>query len=255
MGTSTAYPTPRSRGSGGPLSAQWSDATRKALAGPGDVPVPVGIDTYTWAELQAAYPNNGAALLALPANTMAFVSDWQTFFVRNTAGTYWRSVGSVGLAFNAAAGTPHTGTTADTIVASYAIPAGLVTPKTTLRWRSKVTRAQGSGVALNNSQGWTRLYINTSNSLSGATALCALRFSSTNDTGDLDIAVMMRDALNSQIAHNWIESWGSTQTTGGSFRTSTVDCANAFWLLAAFMLSDAGHIYTIQAASLDMVSY
>lgn len=135
MGTSTAYPTPRSRGSGGPLSAQWSDATRKALVGPGDVPVPVGIDTYTWAELQAAYPNNGAALLALPANTMAFVSDWQAMFVRNSAGTYWVPVGGVCLLNRLAAKVTHTGTTAETTVYTYAVPAGLMTPTSGLRWR------------------------------------------------------------------------------------------------------------------------
>lgn len=70
MGTSTAYPTPRSRGR-------------------------LGIGTYTWAELQAAYPNNGAALLALPANTMAFVSDWQALFVRNAAGDWWHPINKV----------------------------------------------------------------------------------------------------------------------------------------------------------------
>ena len=136
MGTSTAYPTPRSRGSGGPLSAQWSDVSRKALVGPGDVPVPVGIDTYTWAELQAAYPNNGAALLALPANTMVCVGDWQALFVRNSAGTYWRPVGGVCLLNALNAKVTHTGTTAETTVYTCAIPAGLMTPTSGLRWRA-----------------------------------------------------------------------------------------------------------------------
>ena len=50
---------------------EWVDDNRLAVKGPGDVPVQVGVDSYTWAELQTAYPNNGAALLALPANTLA----------------------------------------------------------------------------------------------------------------------------------------------------------------------------------------
>lgn len=147
MGTSTAYPTPRSRGSGGPLSAQWSDVSRKALVGPGDVPVPVGIDTYTWAELQAEYPNNGAALLALPAHTLRFVSDWQALFVRNVAGTYWVPVGGVVVLARLGAKSTHTGTTADTVIHSVSIPAGLMTPTSGLRWRCGVIAAANTGVA------------------------------------------------------------------------------------------------------------
>lgn len=145
MGTVTANPTPRSRSSGGgPLSAQWTDASRVALVGPGDLPVRVGIDTYTWAELQTAYPNNGAALLALPANTMAFVSDWQALFVRNAAGTYWVPVGGVCMLGGLAAKVTHTGTTAETTVYTCAIPAGLMTPTSGLRWRSGFIAAGGN---------------------------------------------------------------------------------------------------------------
>lgn len=134
MGTVTANPTPRSRSSGGgPLSAQWTDASRVALVGPGDVAVPVGIDTYTWAELQTAYPNNGAALLALAANTMVFVSDWQALFVRSADGSRWNNVGSFVLGSLASVVVVNAGTTEQTLF-SCAVPAGLMGPKSGLRW-------------------------------------------------------------------------------------------------------------------------
>ena len=131
-------------GGGGPLSAQWTDASRVALVGPGDLPVRVGIDTYTWAELQTAYPNNGAALLALPANTMVFVSNWQALFVRNAAGTYWVPVGGVVMLDRLAAKVTHTGTVAETAVYTYTIPAGLMTPTSGLRWRAGFIAAGGN---------------------------------------------------------------------------------------------------------------
>ena len=126
------------------LDATWVDGTRKALVGPSGTPVPVGIDTYTWAELQTAYPNNGAALLALPANTMAFVSDWQALFVRNTAGTYWVPVGGTCLLNRLAAKVTHTGTTAETDVYTFSVPAGLMTPTSGLRWRAGFIAAGGN---------------------------------------------------------------------------------------------------------------
>jgi hypothetical protein len=73
--------------------AQWSDSTGTALVRPDGGLAPIGIGSSTWAELQAVYPNNGAALLALPANTMHFVSDWNSLFVRNGAGDWWVPVG------------------------------------------------------------------------------------------------------------------------------------------------------------------
>ena len=127
------------------LDATWADGTRKALVGPGGTPVPVGVDTYTWAELQAAYPNNGAALLALAANTMAFVSDWQALFVRNTDGTYWIPVGGVCLLNRLSAKVTHTGTVSETTVYTYSIPAGLMTPTSGLRWRSGFIAAANTG--------------------------------------------------------------------------------------------------------------
>lgn len=47
------------------------------------------LGTYTWAELQAAYPNGGGALSALPSGAWAFVTDWSVPFFRNSGGTRW----------------------------------------------------------------------------------------------------------------------------------------------------------------------
>jgi hypothetical protein len=51
------------------------------------------LGVFTWAQLQAAYPNGGAALAALPAGATAFVSDWGAWFVPNPAKTKWRPIG------------------------------------------------------------------------------------------------------------------------------------------------------------------
>ena len=129
MGTVVEYPTPRSRG------VQWTDSTGTALRRPDGSAAEIGIASCTWAELQAEYPNNGAALLALAANTMVFVSDWQAMFVRNAAGTYWVPVGGVCMLNRLVAKVTHTGTVAETAVYTYSIPAGLMTPTSGLRWR------------------------------------------------------------------------------------------------------------------------
>ena len=43
----------------------------------------------TWSALQTAYPDGGAALLALPVGTSVWVTDLEKTYYRNTAGTAW----------------------------------------------------------------------------------------------------------------------------------------------------------------------
>ena len=129
------------------LPAPWTDQTGTALRRPDGSTAEIGIASCTWAELQAEYPNNGAALLALPAHTMRFVSDWQALFVRNVAWTYWVPVGGVVVLARLGAKSTHTGTTADTVIHSVSIPAGLMTPTSGLRWRCGVIAAANTGMA------------------------------------------------------------------------------------------------------------
>lgn len=56
-------------------------------------PYSTHLGTLTWAALQAAYPNGGGELAALPTGTTAFVSDWGAQFTPNAAKTTWRSCG------------------------------------------------------------------------------------------------------------------------------------------------------------------
>ena len=256
MGTVVEYPTPRSRasGGGGPLSAQWTDASRVALVGPGDLPVRVGIDTYTWAELQTAYPNNGAALLALAANTMVFVSEptWRALMVRSPDGAYWVSVhGSIALHVDPVAVAGHTGTLTKTIQKSILIPGGLATPNSMLRIHTKHSRLQGSGAALASSQGSMEISLNTSAAL-GGTVLGWTRFSSTNRAGEWDTIVQLRNARNSQISSVDIETPGATQVAG-AFRTAAIDMANDAYVVIAFELTDTGHIHTLQSTTIELI--
>jgi len=55
------------------------------------------LGTMTWAALQAAYPNGGAALLALPAGSHAFISDWGVPFFPALGNTAWKTAGPLTL--------------------------------------------------------------------------------------------------------------------------------------------------------------
>lgn len=130
---------------GGLYPAKWSDEFGTKLVRPDLTEAPVGIDTYTWATLQAAYPNGGAALLALAANTMVFVSDWQALFVRCTAGTYWLPVGGSCVLARLGAVVVHTGTVSETDVFTYSVPAALMNKDSGLRWRALILAAANTG--------------------------------------------------------------------------------------------------------------
>lgn len=89
MGTVTANPTPRSRpaggGGGGPLSAQWVDASRQALVGPDDAPVAIGayLGEYLWANKPDAATS--------PPYSRFFATDddlWKEYIV-SPDGTQW----------------------------------------------------------------------------------------------------------------------------------------------------------------------
>ncbi len=100
-------------------------------------PYTLYLGTYTFAGLQSAYPNGGAALAALAAGTLAMVSDWGALFTRSADGTRWNNVSNVVLARMSAPVTVNSGTAA-VAVFSYSVPAGLMGPTSGLRWRHGV---------------------------------------------------------------------------------------------------------------------
>ena len=51
------------------------------------------LGVFTWAQLQAAYPNGGAALAALPAGATAYVSDFSHQWTPSVDKTYWLPIG------------------------------------------------------------------------------------------------------------------------------------------------------------------
>lgn len=82
------------------------------------------LGVFTWAELQAAYPNGGGALAALPAGITAFVSDWGAQFAPNAAGARW-VIRSPMLLYSLTS-PAAVNSTSETLVAQPPIPAALL---------------------------------------------------------------------------------------------------------------------------------
>lgn len=68
----------------------FTGGTKDVFATGAAVTLNANLGAYTWAGLQVEYPNGGAALAALPANAMAFVSTFGCLMAPNAAKTRWR---------------------------------------------------------------------------------------------------------------------------------------------------------------------
>ena len=109
------------------LAAALTDETGSGLAVFGTAPTltrPI-LGSYTWAALQTAYPNNGAAIDALTVGTLVFVTDWNVFMTPDAARNYWVFTQATIVAFNK---TPVTGSTSgnEQIVISTLVAAGVL---------------------------------------------------------------------------------------------------------------------------------
>lgn len=85
------------------------------------------LGVFTWATLQAAYPNGGAALAALPTGTRAMVveSTWQGWFTPDIAKAYWTVVAPTSIVLDTTSQTGDT-TGNDQVVKSALVAAGLL---------------------------------------------------------------------------------------------------------------------------------
>jgi len=85
------------------------------------------LGTYTWADLQAAYPNGGGALAALPAGAVAWVEEtaWHGWVTPNIGKTYWSVVSPTSVVLDT---TMQTGAADGThqVVKSSLLPVGLL---------------------------------------------------------------------------------------------------------------------------------
>lgn len=89
------------------------------------------LGVFTWAELQAAYPNSGGALAALPAGARAFVSDWNHEFVPNAAKTRW--VTRSPFMLYETTGDVAVNSASEVFVAQPPVPAGLLAARARIR--------------------------------------------------------------------------------------------------------------------------
>ena len=121
------------------------------------------------------------------------------------------------------------GTTANTISASILIPANTLVATKVLQLRAQVRKIGGSGTAS------IRFYINTTNSLVGATQIAQAQ----NMTGSGQMQRVMRDfyitisTLQCYLPTNPI----ATDVSSGAMTSVTYTLANAYYLIAAVQCS------------------
>lgn len=103
------------------------------------------LGVFTWAELQAAYPNGGGALAALPVGVRAYVSDWNIDFVPNAAKTAWIPSGRITL-FASASDSAGVLNTVTTFLENFtvAFPTDLLVPGNLVTATLRTNRTAGS---------------------------------------------------------------------------------------------------------------
>lgn len=122
------------------------------------------LGVFTWAELQAAYPNGGAALAALPTGTRAMVveSTWQGWFTPDIAKAYWTVTAPTSIVLDTTAQTGDVSGN-DQVVKSALVAAGLLRACRKFIVRSSIGKNGGTDAATSE---WLR--IGTAGTLSDA---------------------------------------------------------------------------------------
>lgn len=157
------------------------------------------LGTFTWTELQAAYPNGGAALAALPITATAVISDWGALFSPNLSKTFWRPIAPILLGGTFTTITQTDAVTTEQLALSIRIPAKLLQPGGLVRGIAIQTIASNANakqlrVKLDNAQtGVTGTSIGFQNSTTGGSILqeygfgvksaTAKRYNLLNNTG------------------------------------------------------------------------
>lgn len=116
----------------------------------------LGGKSYTWAQLQAAFPNNSPALAALPDDAVVFVKTWNAYFVPNPTKTRWRPVGFLTLAADGVVRTNTIDDNQQKQLAQVLIPPGFLEPGGVVTLVAQHTGAANTAAKI------FRVYVNNS---------------------------------------------------------------------------------------------
>lgn len=186
------------------------------------------LGTYTFAGLQSAYPNGSAALAALPAGTLAMVSDWGALFTPSSDGARWNNVSNIVLGRLASPVTVNSGTAA-VAVFSCSVPANLMGPTSGLRWRHGVKAAANA---------------------------TSITIASMFDSTQIDGNSCSPSAANTGFCELWNHGVGSndyTYNTGYSTTGLTLATHNAWTFSVTLTPNNSGDSATLRNAYLELL--
>lgn len=192
------------------------------------------VSTFTLATAPSAALNSGARI---------FISDAGRYghYFRSD-GTFWQPVGEYLLASDNVAGSAHTGTTDETLLASVTIPASALRTNGELAYDVLWTMTNGADDKT------LRVRLGTAAGVAG-TAFTA-RVVTTNAGGRLSGRIKWRNSQSAQVGQPAGISGVSEST--GSVVTGTLDGSAALVLSITGQLENAANSMTIQAYSVSV---
>jgi hypothetical protein len=197
------------------------------------------LGVFTWAQLQATYPNGSGALAALPAGATAFVSDWAAEFAPNAARTVWRPIAPVLLAALTTDVTQTDAVTTEVLAWSGIVPAKLAQPGGEIQllvWASAPSNAANRTV---------RLRAHTSAAVGGTIAGGA------NITTNPGLGLDGRWACKTATTKRFNNSASGFLNTAGAAGDITIDTdANDLYAIVTLQVAATGVSATVNAARL-----
>lgn len=215
-------------------------------------PYSTNLGTFTWAELQAAYPNGGGALAALPSGATAMVveSTWKGLFTPDIAKAYWTVTAPTSPILNTAL-TSGTTSGAAQIVFSQLLPAGILRAcksfglKFTYAKSGATDSQSGGGLRLGTAGTTSDTSIGTSSTLMGASGRA------------LATEVMFFVSSATEITRGGPQPMLGWNGTGSSqtiqvYTVSNID-SNALYLSIEIQLSGTTNTPQVQFVQLELI--
>lgn len=208
---------------------------------------------FTWAQLQAAYPNASATLAALPAGTRAYVTDWAAEFVPDPTGAFWRPTsGRLSLAYYAGAqASPVATLNGSGATQLFTLPATITIPANLLRAGCRVgvsMTAKRTTLAGAPGAGSLRAYVGTAGTSSDAIAAILTLSATLNLVGLIYMEATVASSTVIRRTGSGAARDSSTQTgtdvVDDSTNVNTASAMNvSFGISAGFVSGDVVQLY------------